>query len=611
MTLENDTNRTSDLRPQPTPGPEDVRRRGPWTFVFLVAALGGLLWGGFTLYSTLFGSGKSVDGALTYEVVRSPLQVTITADGNVQSASNIEVKCRVAGGSTILWIVEDGKIVQEGEEIVRLDTSAIEDKLNSQRIVYEKALATQIQAQEDLESAKISVKEYEEGTFVEELQKVEASIRIALENLRSAENQLTYSGKMVRKGFVSSLQREADEFAVERAKLDLEAANTRKKVLVEFTKEKTLRDLEAKREAAAARLRSEQASLQLEKARLDRLQEQLKNCSVTAPAKGMVVYANDSDGHHGTQQPKVEEGAMVRESQTLVRLPDLTQMQVKVTIHESRVDQVRPGLPARVVIQDQEHGGKVLSVANQPQPTSWFSANIKEYATLVSIEDETSGLRPGMTARVTILVDDVSDALCVPVSAVVEQKSQFFCWVTTPQGPSRRLLKLGRTNDKLIEVADGVKEHDVVFRNPRAMVAEAREEPAFEKQAEDLHFEAAAGAESTPEAAPTPSAGQPASGEKSPGDAGPAGGEPGKRRGRGSFDPMQLDKDGDKKLSREELPEPMQGMLERADTNGDGAIDSAELKALRGPRGPSPQEGPGDGPREGRISEEAPPGGSG
>src|SRR6266481_1665601 len=74
-------------------------------------------------------------------------------------SSNIEVKCRVAGGSTILWIVDDGKIVEEGEEIVRLDTSAIDDKLNSQRITYEKALATFIQARGEVEAAKVAVQE--------------------------------------------------------------------------------------------------------------------------------------------------------------------------------------------------------------------------------------------------------------------------------------------------------------------------------------------------------------------------------------------------------------------------------------------------------------------
>jgi multidrug resistance efflux pump len=623
----------------------------------LLAVFAGLSWGVVSLYSYVQGGGRSAveGGALLSKVGRNPLQVTVTADGNVESASNIEVKCRVAGGSTILWIVEDGKIVEEGEEIVKLDTSAIDDKLNSQRITYEKALATQIQAQGDLEAAKISVMEYEEGTFIEQVKQVEADIQIALENLRSSENQLKYSKRMVRKGFVSSLQREADEFGVERAKLELDAANTRKKVLVGYTKQKTLKDLEAKREAAAARLRSEQAGLQLEKARLDRLQEQLKNCVITAPKKGMVVYANDSGGGRfgggGAPQAQIEEGAMVRESQAFVRLPDLSKMRVKVTIHESRIDQITPGLRALVVIQDQEYPGTVLSIANQPQPGSWYSAKVKEYATTVSIDRESSGLRPGMTAKVTILIDDLSNALSVPVSAVVEQRGQFFCWVKSTKGSERRPLKLGRTNDKLIEVVDGVKEGEEVFRNPRAIVEEARQEPLFEKQAEDAKFSAAvepgaapplpvasqgtaekpskaalSPAGTSPSPAALSAAESPGPGARSPPEAElraeAAPGESGKRGGRGSFDLMQSDKDGDKKLSREELPERMQGMFERMDSNGDGFIDSSEVAEMRRrfkqgggrPGGPGPAgEAPAGGPRDGGggTSGDASQGGSG
>src|SRR6185369_9562730 len=105
-----------------------------------------------------------------------------------------------------------------------------------------------------------------------------------------------------------------------------------------------------------------------------------------------------------------------------------------------------------------------------------------------SVDGETNNLRPGMTAKVTFLVDDVKDALTLPVSAVVEQKGNFFCWVKTPEGPQRRPLKLGRTNDKLIEVVDGVKEGEDVFRNPRAVVEESRHELPFEKQSEDAKF---------------------------------------------------------------------------------------------------------------------------
>jgi multidrug resistance efflux pump len=638
-------------------------RRSPLRLLILLAVVGGLAWAGVAFYQNVltFGKSDAERGALTYVVTRNPLQVIASAEGNVESASNLEVKCRVAGGSTILWIVEDGKVVEEGEEIVKLDTSVIDDKLNSQRIVYEKALATEIQAQEDLEATKISVREYEEGTFVELHKQAEAGIQIALENLRSAENQMQYSQRMVRKGFVSALQRDADAFAVERAKLDLDAANTKKNVLVEFTKPKTLKDLVAKREAAAARLRSEQAGLTLEKARLERLQEQLKHCVITAPTKGMVVYASDSRSRFGGSRDggggQIEEGAVVREGQSLVRLPDLSRMQVKVMVHETRVDQIRGGMPARVIIQDAEHQGKVVSVANQPQQSSWFSANVKEYATTVSIQGETSGLRPGMTAKVTILIDDVKEALSVPVSVVVEQRGGFYSWVKTAKGPERRELKLGRTNDKLIEVVDGVKEGDEVYRNPRAMVEEAREEPPFEKQVEDPKFAAPAlaaepttgarekgaagpaagapgaappGAGGSLEARPVPAAasaergGPGGPGEGPRGERGERGDRPPGEGGRRRFDLMQNDKNGDKKLTRDELPEFMQGMMDRADTNADGAIDEAEIAEMRksmgggrrrgggegGPGGPGGPEGAGDGPPRGGRGDREGGGGS-
>ena len=148
--------------------------------------------------------------------------------------------------------------------MVRLDASNLEDQLNTQTMAFEKANASSIQATEDYEASILAVAEYEEGTFVEELKKAEAEIRITQENLRSAQNVFQYTKKMVRKGFATTLQREADEFAVERSQLDLEAAETRRDVLVRFTKEKTRKDLSAKREASAAQARSDNAALELE-----------------------------------------------------------------------------------------------------------------------------------------------------------------------------------------------------------------------------------------------------------------------------------------------------------------------------------------------------------
>ena len=44
---------------------------------------------------------------------------------------------------------------------------------------------------------------------------------------------------------------------------------------------------------------------------------------------------------------------------------------------------------------------------------------------------------------------------------------------------------------------------------------------------------------------------------------------------------MQYDKDGDRKVSREEAPERMQQFFDRMDTNGDGQLDAQEIAEMR------------------------------
>ncbi len=608
-----------------------LRRRTGWSKLLLAVVLVGAVAAGVYGYSYLNGGSGGPTGAmLTHVVQPGDLLITVTEDGNLESANNVDIKCEVAGGSTILWIVKDGQLVEKGEVLARLDSSQLEDQINQQKINYEKARANLVQAEKDYNVARIAVQEYLEGTYRKELQELEKQITIAMENLRSAENMLQHTQSMFRKGYVSPLQLETQQFSVERAKLDLATAQTAKEVLEKFTKVKTLQDLESKRDTAEARKNSERAAFELEESRLKRLLAQLEKTVIRAPQAGMVVYANDPmRGRMGSQSPQIEEGAMVREQQTIFRLPDLSQMQVKVTVHESKVDQIRPGMRARIRVQSQEFQGTVSNVANQPEPTMWFSSQVKEYATYVKIDGEAKDLRPGMTAEVEILAAHLKNVLSVPVAAVVEQRGKYYCWVRKGNQVERRPLVLGASNDKFIEVKDGLAAGDEVVLNPRAVVAEARaEEPLAESTEVDVgrKFGVPAG-EPTPgrvDRAPTalpgkgreavadtphpvgtpgkpgPSFGPPGS---PAGDAaGPAKGGPGRGPGR-MPDLMELDKDGDSRISRQEAPERMQGFFDMVDTNKDGYLDKGEISAMRArfqrakpgipPGGPPGPDGPG------------------
>ena len=335
-----------------------------------------------------------------------------------------------------------------------------------------------IQAEKNFAVAQLAVKEYLEGTFKQSLQDADSAITIAQENLKSAQNSLEYSERMFRKGYVSSLELESQRFSVQHAQLELDSAN-RRDVLVNFTKAKTLQDLESREHGRRAG-ESENAAL-LEEIRLKRLENQLAGTIITAPQDGMVVYANEP-GRPGQQQTTIEEGAAVRERQTILRVPDLSQMQVKVNVHESKVENLRPGMRARIRILDRELTGSVTTVASQPEPTGFFSANVKEYATIVRIDGQPEGLRPGMTAEVEILVDHLHDVVTVPVAAIVQQQSGFRCWAQTPQGPQRRDLTVGQTNDQFVEIKEGLAEGEVVLLNPRNSVPEARVDEQTDQQ---------------------------------------------------------------------------------------------------------------------------------
>ncbi|HWB00257.1 MAG TPA: efflux RND transporter periplasmic adaptor subunit, partial [Pirellulales bacterium] len=567
------------LSPRPRTAPSAARpvhRRSRWPLVLLLVLVSGgaAAWAGSSRLRDYFHTADSLH-LMTERPVREDLIVTVTEDGNVESASNIDIKCHVAGGSTILWIVPDGTVVNKGDVLVKLDSASIEDQINAQRIVLERAVAARIQAEKEFSAAKIGVQEYVEGTYLKEMQLIEAQITVAMENLRSAENSHQHTSRLARKGYVTPLQLDAQKFAVERAKLDLETAQVAKNVLEKFTRAKVLEDLESLRDTAEARMRSEQAACELEQSRLKRLMTQMEQCTITAPQDGMVVYANEmSSSRSGSSGVKIEEGAMVRDQQTILRVPDLAQMKVRTLVHESKVDTLAPGMRAEIIIQDRHFRGEVQSIANQPEPTSFFSSSVKEYATNVRIDGEPEGLKPGMTAEVEILVANVKNVLSVPVQAVVEQRGKFYAWVAKGDHVERRPVVIGVTNNTRIEVKDGLSEADDVVLNPRAVIPAAREDLVSEEHVDIAKKFGKSKAQAQVAAALSAAKG-PTTTKSAPSKSAPTS----KPAGPPSFSALDANHDG--KITTDEMPERMRGFAGQMDANGDGGVDSKEFAAVQ------------------------------
>ncbi|MCX7421377.1 MAG: efflux RND transporter periplasmic adaptor subunit [Planctomycetia bacterium] len=413
-----------------------------------------------------FFSSETAPNVLTAEVTQGPFINRVLEQGEIESSSSVEVRCEVrsrnSSGTNILEIVPEGTRVKEGDFLVRLDDSALKTELTQQQITCSGSESQSIEAEAALSNAELALNEYEQGTFREQEETLEGALKVANENLRRAEEYLTFSRKLAERGYVSDVQLEADKFAVEKAEKELDVAQTKLEVLRTFTKKKMLTQLKADIQTSRAKQDAKQKTWQLDKQRLKEIEEQTIKCVIHAPASGQVVYANDANRGRSNGEMLIAEGTPVRERQLLIRLPDPSKMRVLAKVHESRINQVRKGLTAEVstdAIPDHSLVGLVSMVSEYPIPSpSVYTAHIKEYAVEIEIQNPPPALRPGMSAQVDILVEHQESQLQIPIDATIARGDKYFVVIPREDGTfETREIKVGHANDASITVREGLE----------------------------------------------------------------------------------------------------------------------------------------------------------
>jgi RND family efflux transporter MFP subunit len=250
----------------------------------------------------------------------------------------------------------------------------------------------------------------------------------------------------------------------------LDLAQTKLEVLRTHSRKAKVNDLNASILTAEARLQSAQNSYQLEKTQESEIEEQIEKCMILSPSAGEVTYANNTKSG-SSDSVLIEEGKQVRENQTIIRLPNASLLRVRAKVNENRIEQVRPGMQCSILIdamRDLELDGTVESVSEYPIPSaSRYTAHIKEYSTEIVINNPPSGVRTGMTAKVTIKSEFIKNTLQVPLTAVFRKDNKSFCLVRKQDETMEiREIQLGSHNMNMAVVTGGLSEGEVVVVNP-------------------------------------------------------------------------------------------------------------------------------------------------
>jgi RND family efflux transporter MFP subunit len=210
----------------------------------------------------------------------------------------------------------------------------------------------------------------------------------------------------------------------------------------------TLDDSEARYQAAVAQLDLARATLAQTDARLQELKITLTNTRVTSPVTGFVA------------KRLVDPGAWVSQQAPVVSVVAISTLRLVSNIVERDLRVVNVGDSAEVEVDaypGEKFAGRIARVAPVLDPAT-RTAEME-----VEVPNRGNRLKPGMYARVSLLVDERKNALVVPRPAVVDYDGKRGVWTVTGDNKAQFVpVELGMEAPERIEVRSGLKEGDQI-----------------------------------------------------------------------------------------------------------------------------------------------------
>ncbi len=444
-----------------------LRGLGRGGFVWLKArpkARAGLLLVLFSLVSSAAFLGRlSIDRELTAVARRGDLVVNFTATGMLRPAQSLTYRSPLAGREAeIAWLVPEGTFVQEGDILIRIDSTEVQREL-------ERAIQEHRQAQVELQVADV---ERQEGiATVDALAQAEGALGIdeVRSNLSRAEKKTArlkddYEGlkPLFDKGFITREELERSAFELEQAEADLELARRKAGIYVDRTHPREQQRAKLQLAQKQGQAENAQARLREMGARVKVLREAVENCSLYARAPGLVVY---DEFLQASPRRKVRVGDRVTGSQGIVTIPEVKRMLVEASVPEAEVHRLRPGQRAAIRIDafpELRLTGSVARVGTLARSSAERPWEEKRFDLIVEVDASPADLRPEMTARVDVLVGERKGVLLLPINAVFDRQGVAVVHVVGAFRVESRPVELSDSNDLFVEVRAGLREGERV-----------------------------------------------------------------------------------------------------------------------------------------------------
>jgi len=333
------------------------------------------------------------------------IKSTVVAFGNIEPKSDVNISAEVSEKIIKLY-VEEGDTVSVGDCLVVLEDNRFQAKLE--------------QSLSNLRSAESRVRQFEA-------------------NYNRTKNQLRKMEELKKIGAISE-----DDL------LEAQTNNEVYKAQLESAKNEVVSHSAVVREA----------------------REQLNMTTIKSPIDGIVTSIKAEEGEF------VVVGTMNNPGSVIMTIAQHANILSKIEVDEADVVDLKIGQDAKIELDafpDTFFTGKVIYVSHQAktgQMQSYDSESRASFLVDVAVEKPSPQIRPGMSVTVTITTAILDSVLAIPLSSVVAYKDT----VTSIEGEgvfkvsngfaNKVKIKTGDSDDKFIEILDGLDENDSIVTGP-------------------------------------------------------------------------------------------------------------------------------------------------
>ncbi|HKM92987.1 MAG TPA: efflux RND transporter periplasmic adaptor subunit [Prolixibacteraceae bacterium] len=355
----------------------------------------------------------------------------ITIEGSVEAKNSSSVVCPSRIDGIVLFIIEDGTQVKEGDTVCIVENREIINYYELLVDKVEQSTAQYSKGKADLDMAY--------ALLMAQVESNEAQTAIA--NLDSL--QLQYLPEYQRK--IKSLQLEIANVEKQKFKKKLE--------FLELINESELKKLELQ--------------IKQDQNQANDIKETLDGMTMLAPRSGMALRSQLP--HTGE---KVMEGDEIWEGVKVVDIPDMSKVNVKIMATETQYKRIAENNDV-VFIFDAMPGnrawGKIIKKATMGQPIS-RNSKIRHFEITASIDSFMSLPEIGISAQCNIISTNIPDTIVVPQLAIFDEDSSKVVYVKMSRNSfEKRQVVLGNYSPRSAIIAAGLQGNETVsFVKPKA-----------------------------------------------------------------------------------------------------------------------------------------------